>query len=241
MFFRSFTLLLDGLRKFVENNSAVVYSPKLKHSLGEKFELILSFNKNKFANDNTKIIGRSLYFLALLGVEKPSERCIKLLSPICDNSLHISKVANNLWYFVNVNRTVEALLIWNINMNNYKESFWKSYYETVEHNYKTFSFVMETFSSAILKNCLSVAVKFNQEENLLKIQSVWLKELSKVLNTQNSKVKTSKDFMECMKEMKTVISTIKTTSQSNELKNLVSQEIIDKIDKLLETSKERNS
>lgn len=139
------------------------------------YVLAILENRVKFADEADTFMGEILFAAIRLGLEKPSNVCLQHILSICWRNVtrnYDNPSSNkNDDHFENLNRIASVLLSWKVNVNKFSTTFWPRWYE------RTTPFLIGpgTFSRAVmLRNCLLVALRYQQENEFSYIRSYWL-------------------------------------------------------------------
>lgn len=182
----NFHLLLQSIRRLTVRMNETEKN-KINELVFHAFHsFISSYGRNNFTQYYTRDIGHIVFELVQLGVKKPEEVClVQLISIFCKLFDEANAKRFTPPIFVNnFDKIALALLYWNVDPSKYVRCFWPFWFEKVSLCYNMLSQRNGLFNALILKEILYVTLKFNQEQQFMKVKSMWF-----------SGLKLNKDFI----------------------------------------------
>lgn len=168
---RHSSMLLHTLICFLKIYPSNSLSAQLQSSLSQMFFSL--FSSKYFLSIR---FGDILFYSSILDFIKPPDLLEKVI-PVCLTFFESQQAMKNQRWLLNCHKAGSAFLEWGYNPG---QKFCSSFFKTIQDRYEGIKH-NERLCAKILKNCLEIALKFNENE-FKNFRHFWNDEMTKILH-----------------------------------------------------------
>lgn len=177
---KNFELFTYSLNSFLvyrgfDNNSILDLRKKLNTIFPRYLSASLR-NEIPFAHHISRHASKTLFRLQNIGIEKPSEKCTKDIVKCFGKVVDEMEYSSHLSYLRDLHFIAIVLIRWSIDPDDYDSIFWSLWYKKMKKYYSALPERQGFLNALFLTDWLLVALKFDKEQELIKILPLWLDE-----------------------------------------------------------------